>query len=137
MLLQYHLDDVLICFGAFWIFFLAVGFTAYQANSRRPAKDPKKRFYHPFAVLLAPFIFLVLAPSAIVLLFLAVILYGSFILVFALMLVALRRPFVIIWWMRFSTFFGEPLLRIGTYLIMLPFKLLKPPGGPRQQPIPA
>jgi hypothetical protein len=131
-MLLYHLDDVFTCFGAFWVLFLAIGFTAYQVNSRRPAKDPKKRNFHPFAVLLVPFAFLFFAPLAIVLFFLTAILYAGFILLFAILLLALRKPFILNWWMRFSTFVGEPLLRIGTYLIMLPFRLINP--RPVQRP---
>lgn len=125
-MLFYHLDDVAICIGVFWLFFLLIGFTAYQVNSNRPAKDPKKRNLHPFAILLAPFLFLVLAPLAVVLFFMAVILYAGFILLFVILLVGLRKPFLFAMWMKFSTFVGEPLLRIGTYLILLPFRLINP-----------
>jgi hypothetical protein len=119
---------------AFYAFVFAIAFTAYQINSRRMAQDPKKRFYHPLAVVLAPFIFFFCIPPAIALFILAAILYAVFLLFFVFMLVILRRPFLLIWWNKFATLVGEPLLRIGTYLIMLPFRLLNPPRSPRQQP---
>ena len=125
-MLLYHLDVVLKCFLAFWAIALAIAFTAYWVNSQRAAKDPKKRDYHPLAVVLAPIAFLFFAPLAIVLFILSAILYAGFILLFALMMVALRKPFLFILWRKFSTFVGEPLLRISTYLIMLPFRLINP-----------
>jgi|GEM_PF-3029568 len=136
-MLFYHLDVVLKCFLAFWAFALAIAFTAYTVNSRRATNDPKRRYYHPVAILLVPFIFLIVTPIAISLFILAAILYGGFLIFFALLLVTLRRPFLLIWWRKFATLAGEPLLKIGTYLILLPFRLLSPPRGPSQRPAPA
>jgi hypothetical protein len=134
-MLQHHLDYVLYCSLAFWGISLAIGFTAYRVNEQRMADDPKKRNLHPFAILLAPFIFLFAVPVSIILLVLTVFLYAGFILLFALMLLALRRPFIFVLWRRFSTFIGEPLVRFSTYLIMLPVRLVNP--RPVQQPAPA
>ena len=131
-MLLYHLNDVLKCFMAFWAISLAIGYTAYRVNSERPASDPKKRNYHPFAILLAPFIFLFFVPLALVLFVLAALLYAGFILFFTLMLIAIRKPFLFVWWRKFSSYVGEPLLRLGTYLIMLPLRLISP--RPMQQP---
>lgn len=133
-MLLYHLDDVLYCSLAFWGISLAIGFTAYRVNLQRAANDPKKRTLHPFAILLAPFVFLVFTPLAIVFILLAAILYAGFILLFAILLVGLRKPFIFVMWRRFSTFVGEPLLRISTYLIMLPIRLINPASRPVQQP---
>jgi hypothetical protein len=131
-MLLYHLDVVLYCILAFWGISLAIGYTAYQVNLRRPANDPKKRRIHPFSILAAPFVFIVLLVPGIVLFFLAVILYGAFIVMFAITLLALRRPFLFVLWRRFSTFVGEPLLRLSTYLIMLPFRFINPPPSGQQ-----
>jgi len=125
-MLLYHLNDVLKCFVSFWAISLAIGFTAYRVNSQRPAGDPKKRNYHPFAVLLAPFVFLLFAPVALVLFVLSALLYAGFIIFFTLMLIAIRKPFLFIWWRKFSSFVGEPLLRLSTYLLMLPYRLISP-----------
>jgi hypothetical protein len=133
MLLQYHLDDMLIFLGACWIFLLAIGFTAYQANARRPAKDPKKRDYHPMAILLVPFLFPFYYLGLISLFIAGAILYGAFLLVFTILLLTIRKPFLLIWWYKLSTKVGEPLLMIGTYLIMLLPRILRPSRGPRQQ----
>ena len=134
-MLTYYIPEVLKCFAAFWLISLAIGYTAYRVNSERPASDPKKRNYHPFAILLAPFIFLFFAPLALVLFVLAALLYAVFILFFTLMLIAIRKPFLFVWWRRFSSYVGEPLLRIGTYLLTLPIRLIVPRAV--QQPAPA
>ena len=125
-MLTYYIPQLLKCFAAFWLISLAIGYTAYRVNSERPASDPKKRNYHPFAILLAPFIFLFFAPLALVLFVLAALLYAVFILFFTLMLIAIRKPFLFVWWRRFSSYVGEPLLRIGTYLLTLPIRLIIP-----------
>jgi hypothetical protein len=134
-MLTYYIPQLLKCFAAFWLISLAIGYTAYRVNSERPASDPKKRNYHPFAILLAPFIFLFFAPLALVLFVLAALLYAVFILFFTLMLIAIRKPFLFVWWRRFSSYVGEPLLRIGTYLLTLPIRLIIPRAV--QQPAPA
>ena len=125
-MLLYYIPELLKCFAVFWAISLAIGYTAYRVNSERPASDPKKRNYHPFAVLLAPFIFLFFAPLALVLFVLAALLYAGFILFFTLMLIAIRKPFLFVWWRRFSSSVGEPLLRLGTYLLTLPVRLIIP-----------
>jgi hypothetical protein len=125
-MLRYYIPEVLKCFAAFWVISLAIGYTAFRVNSERPATDPKKRNYHPFAILLAPFIFLFFAPLALVLFVLAALLYAGFILFFTLMLIAIRKPFLFVWWRKFSSLVGEPLLRLGTYLLTLPIRLISP-----------
>jgi hypothetical protein len=137
MLFTTYLDVTLKCLVAFYVFFFGVALTAYRINSRRAANDPKKRYYHPLAVALAPFIFLVCVPLGIALFILAALLYAVFLIFFVLLLVALRRPFLLIWWNKFAMLVGEPLLRIGTYLILLPFRLLSSLLRPGRQPTPA
>ena len=121
------------CILSFFVIMLAIAFTAYRVNSRRAADDPKKRNYQPGAIVLAPFIFLVVAPLAIVAFILAAFLYAGFIIFFIIMLVAFRKPFLLVWWNKFATLVGEPLLRIGTYLIMLPIRLITPTPKTRPQ----
>jgi hypothetical protein len=113
-MLRYHLDVVFTCFGAFWIFFLAIGFTVYKANAHRPANDPKKRNIHPFAVLLVPLVIILSIPLTITIFIFATTLFTAFIPLFAILLVAFRLPFLFVWWRRLATFVGEPLLRIIT-----------------------
>lgn len=136
-MLLYHLDVVLRCFLAFYLFVVAIALTAYRINLRRATNDPKKRYYHPLAIPLAPIIFIFCVPSAIVAFILAAILYAVFLIFFVLMLIVLRQSYLLVWWNKFATLVGEPLLRIGTYLIMLPFRILRPPRGPGQLPAPA
>jgi hypothetical protein len=136
-MLYYHLDVVLKCFLAFWVFVTAIAYSAYKVNSHRTAENPKKRDFQPAAIVLAPIVFLIVVPLAISLFVFLAVLYGVFLIFFALLLVAFRRPFIFIWWNKFASWVGEPLLRTGTYLILLPFRLIRPPRGPGQQPVPA
>jgi len=137
MVFTTYIGVTLKCFSAFYVFFFAVAFTAYGINSRRAANDSKKRYYHPLAVVLAPFIFLFCAPLGIALLTLAAIFYAAFLIFFVVLIVILRQSFLLVWWNKFAILVGEPLLRIGTYLILLPFRLFSPPRGPSQRPAPA
>ncbi len=114
MLLQYHLDKVFFCFGAFWVLLLAIGFTAYKANEHRPANDPKKRNIHPLLVLLVPLVLILSIPLVITIIVLATTLFTAFIPLFAILLVAFRLPFLFVWWRKFATFVGEPLLKLIT-----------------------
>jgi hypothetical protein len=121
MLLQYYLPEVLVCFGTFWILLFAIGLTAYQANARRPAKDPKKRYYHPGAIVLVPLLFPFYYTGLISLFIIGAILYGVFLLLFTILLFTMRKPYLLIGWYKLSTKIGDPLLKVGTYLIGLPF----------------
>ena len=109
----------------------------YAVNARRANDDPKKRDYHPLAVIISPItlpIFLTIAAVGFVLL---ALFFVVFLVFFAIVLIALRRPFLLRWWDRFAMFIGDPLLRINTYFIRLalrPFRA-KPYPIPQQSPI--
>ena len=130
-----HLPEVFNCFVASFVFLLAVAYTAYRFNSRRDPKDPKKRNYHPVAIVLAPFLFPFVASLAISVFLLAAILYGVFLILFTILLVTIRKPFLFIWWNKFAVFVGEPLLKLGTYLIMIPIRLFSPSPKATQQQV--
>ncbi len=132
MLLYYHFDDVFKCCLALFVILLAAAYSAYRVNAHRPANDPKKRNYHPLAIVLAPFLFPFVVSLAVLVFILAAVLYGVFLVFFTILLVTLRKPFLFIWWNKFATFVGEPLLKLGTTLVMIPIRLFTP--SPRTQP---
>lgn len=121
-MLLYHLDD--ICNGtlAFLLFIVICVAYAYVVNVRRQSDDPKKREYHPVAIILAPFTFLLLFGLGVFVLILRALLFAGFIVVFTVLLVGLRKPFLFIWWDKFATTVGDPLLKINTDLIKLAFR---------------
>jgi len=96
---------------------------AYYVNSKRPDDDPKKRNYHPVAVILAPitvplFIFISLS-----IFIMRVLTYGIFLILFTIALLVIRKPFLLVWLRKTATNIGSALLEANMLLIKL---FLKP-----------
>ncbi|MEO8356176.1 MAG: hypothetical protein ABI621_09695 [Chloroflexota bacterium] len=120
-MLLYHLDDIGNCTLAFLSFILVCVAYTYVVNIRRQSDDPKKREYHPLAIILAPCTFLLFLSLGIFVFFLRALLFAGFLVVFTVLLVGLRKPFLFIWWDTFATKIGDPLLKINTELIKMAF----------------
>jgi hypothetical protein len=75
---------------------------------------------------MVPVLLPIILPLVVLIFIGTVLLYGGFILVFGFLLLTLRRPFLFDWLHKFAIFVGDPLLRLNSYLIRLPFKLLSP-----------
>lgn len=101
---------VLMALALIWAVF------AYYVNSRRPDDDPKKKKYHPLAVVLAPFTLPIVIVLSISFFILRVLTYGVFLIVFILTLIFLPRPFAEDFYKR-GTGLGDKLLEINTLLI--------------------
>jgi hypothetical protein len=82
---------------------------------------------------MVPVLLPVILPLVVLIFLGTILLYAGFLLVFSILLLALRRPFLFDWLHKFAVFVGDPLLRINSYLIRLPFKLLFP--NPQQQSV--
>ena len=93
----------------------------YFVNLQRKADDPKKRQYHPFAIILAPFTFLLFLSLGIFVLILRALLFAGFLIIFTILLIGLRKPFLFEWWHKFATKIGDPLLKFNTQLIRIAF----------------
>ena len=130
MLLRYYPLETAACIMVCFLIVFVIAVYAYGVDSRRPANDPKKRNFHPFAVLLVPILLPLILPLVVLLFIGTILLYAGFLLIFAFLLLTLRRPFLFEWLHKFAVFVGDPLLRLNSYLIRLPFKLL----FPNQQP---
>ena len=121
MLLNYTAD---ICKGIL-IFFLFIwmmaGYT-YIVNKNRSTDDPRKAVYHPYAILLAPFTFPFFAMAALVVFFSRALLFALFLILFTLLLVVIRKPFIFKLWDKFATWIGDPLLKANTVLIRMAFR---------------
>jgi amino acid permease len=133
MLLRYYPLELFTCILLGFLIVLAIAVYAYDVDSRRPANDPKKRNYHPFAIFLVPVLLPLILPLVVVIFIGTVLLYAGFLLLFAFLLLTLRKPFLFQWLHKFAVFVGDPLLRLNSYLIRLPFKLLYP--NPQQQSV--
>jgi len=68
---------------------------AYRVNSRRAADDPNKKSFHPAAIHLAPFTWPALLAVYILIFMLRALLYGVFLVLFTIALVAIRKPFIL------------------------------------------
>jgi len=91
---------------------------AYRVNARRAADDPNKRNYHPAAIwfsLLWP-LYLVIAIGSFIVTSLS---YGLFLIVFAILLIAIRKPFLIEWVKRIMNKIGDKALESGSRIIRL------------------
>ena len=115
-MLFYHLEAV--CKGTLLLMAIvtACALYAYGIDSRRPQDDPKKKNYHPLAILFAPItfpIFLVLSVSLFVL---RVLTYWIFMVFFILALIFLRKPFLLDWLRKAATGIGDRLLEANTML---------------------
>ncbi|HEX5838717.1 MAG TPA: hypothetical protein VFY26_12870, partial [Anaerolineales bacterium] len=118
MLLYYTGDickGILILFLLIW---LIAGYT-FIVNQNRSADDPKKDVYHPFAILLAPVTFPFFALAALVVFFIRALLFALFLIIFSILLIALRKPFIFKLWDMFATWIGDPLLKANTALIRM------------------
>jgi tellurite resistance protein TehA-like permease len=89
----------------------------YFVNLRRKADDTKKRNYHAFAVLIMPFTLPLFLILGILLFILRFLLFTALLIVFAFLLITVRKPFIFEWWHKFATALGDPLLKVNTYLI--------------------
>ncbi len=109
------------CFLALMlIYFVCAGY-AYRVNARRPKDDPQKRDFHFGAVLLAPFTFPLFIAASITLFLLRVLVYGVFLILFTIALVAIRKPFLLVWLDKIATQIGNKLLAGNTALIRIFF----------------
>jgi hypothetical protein len=126
MLIRYHSFELFTCLLVGFVIVFAIAVYAYSVDARRPAKDTKKRNYHPFAVLLVPVLLPIVLPLVVLIFIGTVLLYAGFLLLFAFLLLTFRRPFLFDWLHKFAIFVGDPLLRLNSYLIRLPFKLVSP-----------
>lgn len=119
-MLFYYLTEV--CKGLLVLLLIALACVVYTyfVNLQRTPDDPKKREYHPLAILLWPLtsaIYVTLLLAALTVFVLRALLFAAFLLLFTIVLVARRKPFVLTLWDKFATWVGDPLLEIGTYLI--------------------
>ncbi len=121
----------------FWIsvFILICMVYSYWSNERRQSTDPRKRNFHPAAIVLALLtwpILLILVPSFLILRFMVLAtLFGLFIIFFTLALIGIRRPFIFVWLDKVLRFVGDALLKANTRLIQL---FLRPLSSNPQPP---
>jgi hypothetical protein len=118
-MLLLHLDFSFKCFIGVNLFITLCAFLAYYVDSKRPEDDPKKKNYHPLAILFAPITFPVLFVLSISLFMLRVLVYGVFTILFILILLFIRKPFILEAVRKVAISIGDRLLEANTQLLRL------------------
>jgi len=121
-MLLYHLGEVCKCAIIVPVLVFICAAYTYVANLRRNSDDPKKYNYHPIAIVLAPISVPLFLSFGIFLFALRALLYGLFLMVFVVLLAAVRKPILFQLWHRFATTIGDPLLKANTRVIRMAFE---------------
>jgi len=119
--LLYHLDSIWKCTLLLMLLIFACAGYAYRINARRTDDDPKKRDFHPGAIFLAPFTWPFFLLAFIFIFVLRALVYGLFLILFTIALVAIRKSFLFIWLDSIATYIGNKLLEANTRLIRIAF----------------
>lgn len=98
---------------------------AYHVNSKRTADDPLRKGNHPVALILTPLWPFVITVWLFIFI-LRTVLYGISLSLFAIGLVIIRKPFILIWLGKAVTKIGNKLLQANMLLIRIFLPQLKP-----------
>lgn len=104
-------------------------FLAYYVNSKRPDDDPKKRDYHPLAILFAPITLPLVVILGVSFYILRVATYGVFLVLYILALIFFRKPFILEWLKRTALKIGDLLMEVNSALVRI---FLTPLAGSRE-----
>ncbi|HET9911370.1 MAG TPA: hypothetical protein VFQ13_05725 [Anaerolineales bacterium] len=88
-------------------------------NARYPADDPKKRDYHPAAILLAPFTLPIFVMLSMLIFMMKALLYGLLLALFIVALIFIREPIIFKWLHKVAVYIGNKLLAANTAIIKL------------------
>ena len=103
---------------------------AYYVDSNRLEDDPKKRNYHPLAILLAPITWPLAALFGISFFILKVVVYGTFLILYILALIFLRKPFILEWLKKTALKIGDLLMEVNTAILRIFLPLAESRGSP-------
>jgi hypothetical protein len=90
---------------------------AYYVDSKRSKEDPKKKNFHPLAILFAPVTFPILLVLSIGLFLLRVLVYGTFAILLILALILVRKPFILEVLQKIAIRIGDRLMEANTLLV--------------------
>lgn len=114
-----HPNFLLNCFIVVTLLTVTCSSFAYFVNSRRLDADPKKKNYHPFAIIFAPITLPLLIISSVIFFILRMVTYGMFMVIFTFALIFIRKPFILEWVRKLALTIGDKLLEANTLLIRL------------------
>ena len=108
------------------IIILCAGYM-YRVNSQRSADDPEKRDYSIGAVMISPITWPLFILASVFIFVLKALAYGVLLVLFTVLLVTFRKPFIFKWLEKVANKIGTISLKANTFLIRLFF----PPARPR------
>lgn len=112
-----------LCLGGLlltFIFYMCAGY-AYHINSQRAPDDPEKRNIPLAVVLLGPIVWPVLLFGFISLFLIKALVYSIFLVLFAIALLVIRKPFLISWLKKSAVWIGDRLLGANIFLMKIAF----------------
>ena len=112
-----HPDLSLKCLIGIYLFITLCAFIAHYVDSRRSEDDPKKKNYHPLAIVFAPVTFPIFLVLFIFLFLFRVLVYGVFTILFILMLILVRKPFILEAMQKIAIRIGDRLMEANTMLV--------------------
>jgi hypothetical protein len=121
MLVTYAVNHWFYCIILPLFIFLVSAGRAYRVNARLTDDNPKKRNYSILSIFLAPFTWPIFLLVYFFILIVKVLAYGLFLILFAIALVVIRKPFLFEWLDRIFTSIGNKLLWANTLLIKIVF----------------
>lgn len=106
--------------------FIFMGFAGYvyRVNAKRTPDDPLKKDFHYAAIFFTP-IWPFAVAAWILIFILRTALYCVALILFAIGLVVVRKPFILIWLHKIATKIGNKLLQANMLLIRVFFPQLK------------
>jgi hypothetical protein len=116
-MLIYYLDEA--CKGILLLIAVVTACVlyAYFVNSRRAADDPKKKKYHPLAIVPATILSPLILILSVSFFLLRVLAYGVFMVIFIFVLIFIRKPFILAALQKLASAVGDRLLEVNTLLI--------------------
>lgn len=94
---------------------------AYLVNLKRPADDPQKKKYYVNGIFVMPLFWPLLLIGWVLFIILKAIYFGLFLILFALAMVFIRKPFWLTWLEKIALKIGGMLMDANSTLIKLTF----------------
>ena len=114
-----HPNLSLQCLIGIYLFISLCALIAYYTDSKRPSGDPKKKNYHPLAILVAPITFPILLVLSIFFFMLRVLAYGICTVLLICMLILVRKPFILEAIQKTAVRIGDRLMEANMLIVRL------------------
>ena len=118
-MLWYNLEFSFNCCIGVSLMITLCAFLAYYVNSKRPDDDPKKRDYHPLAILFAPVTLPLVVILAISFYIMKVATYGVFLVLYIVALIFFRKPLLLEWLRKTALNIGDVLMEVNSAMIRI------------------